>query len=144
MPEEYWVAADGVDILTRWQLYRGVQSLLGLKSEIRMGQMNVVDISGPDGTHNVIRNYADLGGVFDLIRAHLDELVEATREGKEKRIEKALQETDELSKQVPLKALFARAHRFHERNWEEGMMSEDVFDMINHNINNASGVADDA
>jgi hypothetical protein len=66
--------------------------------------MNVVDISGPDATHNVIRKYADLGGVFDLTRAHLDELVEATREGKEKRIEKALQETDKLSKQVSLKA----------------------------------------
>ena len=109
-----------------------------------MGQMNVVDISGPDATHNVIRNYAHLGGVFGLIKAHLDELVEATREGKEKRIENALQRTDNLSKQVPLKALFARAHRFYERNWEEGMMSEDVFDMIIHNINNASGVADDA
>jgi hypothetical protein len=104
LPEEYWVAADGADTLTRWQLYRGVQSLLGLKSEIRMGQMNVVDISGPDATHNVIRNYAAFGGIFGLIRAHLDELVEATREGKEMRIKKALQETDKLSKQVPLKA----------------------------------------
>ena len=83
-----------------------------------MGQMNVVDISGPDGTHNVIRNFANLGGVFGLIRAHLDELVEATREGKEKRIEKALQETDKLSKQVPLKALFARAHRLYELSWK--------------------------
>ena len=102
--EEYWVAAEGVDALTRWQLYRGVQSLLGLKSEIRMGQTNVFDISGPDDTHNVIRNNADLGGVFGLIREHLDKLLEATREGKKKHIEKVLQETDKLSKQVPLKA----------------------------------------
>ena len=66
--------------------------------------MNVVDISGPDATNNVIRNYVAFGGVFDLIREHLDKLLEATREGKEKHIEKVLQETDKLSKQVPLKA----------------------------------------